>query len=193
MKICNFVLPTECRTSLTDDGGKAGRHYGQLDTPCKFPFKVKDKMYYTCTYDYSHLTGNKPWCSVDTDENNNHHNGPDRIAINGTLKKFWGICDDQEHCNIPPRIPKVTGNSTLLLVAGGYSSGRPIHDIELISGESNIACSRSVKPIFDSQFGYQYALSMTGQFTNEAAIICGGKNNHDNLNTCYEYNPIENE
>ena len=99
--ICNFVLPTECRTSLTDDGGKAGRHYGQLDTPCKFPFKVKDKMYYTCTYDYSHLTGNKPWCSVDTDENNKHHSGRDRIVVNGTSKKFYGICDDQEHCNIP--------------------------------------------------------------------------------------------
>ena len=83
-----FVLPTECRTSLTDDGGKAGRHYGQLDTPCKFPFKVKDKMYYTCTYDYSHLTGNKPWCSVDTDENNKHHSGRDRIVVNGTSKKF---------------------------------------------------------------------------------------------------------
>merc|ERR1712226_951463 len=184
----------ECRTSLTNDGGKAGRHYGQLDAPCKFPFKVNDKTFYTCTYYYSHLTDNKPWCSVDTDENNNHHNGPDRIVINGTSKKFYGICDDQEHCNIPPRIPKVTGNSTLLLVAGGYSSGGPINDIELISGENNTACSKSVNPIFDNETFYEGdALGMTGQFTKEAAIICGGKNRIDNLNTCYEYNPIENE
>ena len=173
-----------------------------MDAPCKFPFKVNDKTFYTCTHYYSHLTDNKPWCSVDTDENNNHHNGPDRIVINGTSKKFWGICDDQEHCNIPPRIPKVTGNSTLLLVAGGYSSGSLINDIELISGESNRACSVSVKPIFGSKFRWNDgndtfyegdALGMTGQFTNEAAIICGGKKGIDNLNTCYEYNPVENE
>ena len=90
----------------------------------------------------------------------------------------------------------------MLLVAGGYSSGGPINDIELISGENNRACSMSVKPIFGSQFGYENdnetfyegdALGMTGQFTKEAAIICGGKNGIDNLNTCYEYNPIENE
>ena len=37
------------------------------------------------------------------------------------------------------------------------------------------------------------ALGMTGQFVNEAAIICGGKNSIDNLNTCHEYNHIENE
>ena len=34
---------------------------------------------------------------------------------------------------------------------------------------------------------------MTGQFVNEAAIICGGKNSIDNLNTCHEYNHIKNE
>ena len=160
-------------------------------------------MYYTCTYDYSHLTDNKPWCSVDTDENNNHHNGPDRIVINGTSKKFYGICDDQEHCNIPPRIPKVTGSSTLLLVAGGFSitegRGGPINDIELISGENNTACSKSVKPIFGQKYEdwetyYEgEALGLTGQFTNGAAIICGGKNKRDNLNACYEYNHTQNE
>ena len=88
----------------------------------------------------------------------------------------------------------------MLLVAGGYSSGSLINDIELISGENNTACSRSVKPIFGSGFRdgnetfYEGdALGMTGQFTKEAAIICGGKNGIDNLNTCYEYNLIENE
>ena len=82
----------------------------------------------------------------------------------------------------------------MLLVAGGYSSGGPINDIELISGENNTACSKSVNPIFDNETFYEGdALGMTGQFTKEAAIICGGKNRIDNLNTCYEYNPIENE
>ena len=88
----------------------------------------------------------------------------------------------------------------MLLVAGGYSSEGPINDIELISGENNTACSRSVKPISGSQFGYGNetfyegnTLGMTGQFTNKAAIIWDGKNGRDNLNTCYEYNPIENE
>ena len=82
----------------------------------------------------------------------------------------------------------------MLLVAGGYSSGSLINDIELISGENNTACSKSVNPIFDNETFYEGdALGMTGQFTKEAAIICGGKNRIDNLNTCYEYNPIENE
>ena len=71
---------TECRTSKTDDGGKSAKHMGQLDKPCKFPFEVNGKMYYTCTYDYSHITGNKPWCSVDTDENYKHHGGSDRYV-----------------------------------------------------------------------------------------------------------------
>ena len=93
----------ECRSSKTDDGGKIARHYGQLDTQCKFPFSVKGKMYYSCTYDYSHLTGNRPWCSVDTDEDHKHHGGRDRIVINGTSKKFWGVCDDNQHCNIPTK------------------------------------------------------------------------------------------
>ena len=89
-----------CRTSLTNEGG---RDLGQLNTICQFPFSVKGKMYYTCTWDYSHTTGNNPWCSVDTDNNNKHHGGRDRIEINGKKKKFWGVCDDSKACNIPPR------------------------------------------------------------------------------------------
>ena len=84
------------------------------------------------------------------------------------------------------------------LVAGGFSgsSGGPINDIELISGENNKACSRSIKPIFGRNFGTFNegdALGMTGKFTKEAAIICGGKNKIENLNTCYEYNYTKNE
>ena len=37
--------------------------------------------------------------------NNRHHGGSDRVIINGTKKKFVGICDDHEHCNIPPPPP----------------------------------------------------------------------------------------
>ena len=92
------------QTSLTNDGGPIGRHLGQLDTPCQFPFKVKNKIYYTCTWDYSHLTGNHPWCSVDTDDNNKHHGGRDRFTnATGFQKKFHGICEDTQRCNILSR------------------------------------------------------------------------------------------
>ena len=58
-------------------------------------------------------------------------------------------------------------------------------------------CSKSVKPnIGRSIWLGEYegdVLGLTGQFTKEAAIICGGKNWIDNLNTCYEYDHIQNE
>ena len=96
------ILPG-CRTSLTDEGILDDNAFGQLNAECQFPFTVKGKIYYTCTWDYSHTTGNKPWCSVDTDDNNKHHGGKDRVIINGKKKKFWGVCDDFDACNIPPR------------------------------------------------------------------------------------------
>ena len=105
------------------------------------------------------------------------------------------------------RKQNITESSTLLLVAGGYSrysgsdQGGPINDIELISGENNTACSKSVTPILGKKLKYFFgetsyegdALGMTGQFTKGAAIICGGKNTLDNLNACYEYNHTQNE
>ena len=97
------IFITDCRTSLTNDGGKRGRQYGQLNATCQFPFTVKGKVYHTCTWDYSHTTGLFPWCSVDTDDNNKHHGGKDRVVIDGIKKKFYGICDDTERCNIPAR------------------------------------------------------------------------------------------
>ena len=33
---------------------------------------------------------------------------------------------------------------------------------------------------------------MTGQFTKNAPIVCGGKNDQDTLNTCFEYHPDKN-
>ena len=98
----NFISIIGCKTSLTNEGDPKKRH-GQLNTTCQFPFTVKGKAYYTCTWDYSHTTGQNPWCSVDTDDNNKHHGGKDRIVINGIKKKFWGVCDDIDACNIPPR------------------------------------------------------------------------------------------
>ena len=85
---------------MTNDGG---RNFGQLNATCQFPFTIKGKYYYTCTYDYSFLTGGNPWCSVDTDDDNKHHAGRDRVVIDGVKKKFYGICDDTFACNIPPR------------------------------------------------------------------------------------------
>ena len=88
---------------MTNEGGVGKRAYGQLNATCQFPFTVKNKIYYTCTWDYSHTTNQNPWCSVDTDDNNKHHGGKDRVIIDGKKKKFWGICDDTDACNIPPR------------------------------------------------------------------------------------------
>ena len=104
------------------------------------------------------------------------------------------------HCLILLSVQKVTETTPLLLVAGGYAGTKPTNDIELISGKNSRSCSKSVKPIFGRRFSDAYgtfnegdALGMTGQFVNEAAIICGGKNSIDNLNTCHEYNHIKNE
>ena len=100
------LIFSECRTSATENPPtctkcKRPKYFAQLDQPCQFPFIVKGKTYYTCTYDYSYLTGYKPWCSVSTDENNLHNKG--RTTIDGVTKKFWGICDDTDQCTIPPR------------------------------------------------------------------------------------------
>ena len=120
-----------------------------------------------------------------------------------TPNKTTALTTTEVKTNPTKRKQKGTGSSPLLLVAGGFSgsySGGPINDIELISGENNTACSKSVKPIFGKKLedGWEEtyegdALGMTGQFTKGAAIICGGKNKLDNLNACYEYNHTQNE
>ena len=80
-----------CRTS-SSDSGEGDR--GQLDAPCQFPFTLRNKTYYACTFDYSHITGYKPWCSTKVDRNGNHISGG----------KNWGVCDDNRNCPIPPRL-----------------------------------------------------------------------------------------
>ena len=73
---------------------------------------MKGKIYHTCTYDFSHITGYNAWCSTNTDENNNHIKGRDS---NG--KKYWGVCDDKVKCNIPPRcksLDNFLGSSSFL-------------------------------------------------------------------------------
>ncbi len=35
-------------------------------------------------------------------------------------------------------------------------------------------------------------LGATGQFTKNAAIVCGGRNRYDLLDKCYEYHPDDN-
>ena len=62
-----------------------------MNTPCKFPFIVANVTYYSCTYDFGFVTGNKPWCSIKVDEKHNHISGN------------WGVCDDYEKCSIPER------------------------------------------------------------------------------------------
>ena len=109
-------------------------------------------------------------------------NGIDSIGMKWDENDFDSTTPEYESdiSTVMPWKQKLTESSPLLLVAGGFSgsSGGPINDIELISGENNTACSKSVKPIFGKElelgwgtFDEGEALGMTGQFTNGAAII----------------------
>ena len=60
-----------------------------VGVPCIFPFKVRNKTYHSCTYDYSHMSQYKSWCSTSVD------------SEGYTLK--WGACFDEVKCPIPPR------------------------------------------------------------------------------------------
>ncbi len=86
------------------------------------------------------------------------------------------------------------------MVVSGYSDfdkqGKgPTNDIEIISGENNRACSKSVAPFGNSFRDPETGeilkegavIGLTGQFTKEVPIVCGGKNVFDNLNSCWEY------
>ena len=86
-----LVFIAGCKSSLTNKGDVGKEAHGKLNSTCRFPFTLDGKYYYTCTWDYSHLTGNNPWCAVDIDDKDN----------DGEI--FWGICDDTDACNIPPR------------------------------------------------------------------------------------------
>ena len=81
-----------------------------------------------------------------------------------------------------------------------YSKTKPINDVEIISGTENRACSKSVNKLYGKSYLYDgevlkesEVLGSTGQFVNGAAIVCGGKNFLDNLNTCLEFHPTENK
>ena len=82
------------------------RRKAVIDQPCVFPFKLdlNNKTYHACTYDYSHVTAFKPWCSTKVDENGWH------VKKNPDGTKNWGICTDgteseeeKNKCPIPPR------------------------------------------------------------------------------------------
>ena len=87
-----------CQTSQTDAGYQ---NEGKLNTACIFPFTVQGNTYYSCTYDFNFITKHqKPWCSTKTDENGKHISGN------------WGVCDDKDNCNIPPRCKSTKANLT---------------------------------------------------------------------------------
>ena len=67
-----------------------------MNATCVFPFTVQGTTYYSCTYDFNFITGHKPWCSTKTDANGKHKSGN------------WGVCDDNDMCNIPPRCKLIT-------------------------------------------------------------------------------------
>ena len=79
------------------------RRKAVFNQPCVFPFKLdlNNKTYHSCTYEFSHVTGYKPWCSTKVDENGYH------IKKNPDGTKNWGVClnEDAEssNCPIPPK------------------------------------------------------------------------------------------
>ena len=56
------------------------------DQPCAFPFIYKGQKYFECTSVED--PDNRSWCSIKTDENENHVKG----------KNTWGYC--QENCHL---------------------------------------------------------------------------------------------
>eukprot|EP00094_Tigriopus_californicus_P006154 TCALIF_05926-PA protein Name:"Similar to snk Serine protease snake (Drosophila melanogaster)" AED:0.19 eAED:0.19 QI:0/0.83/0.71/0.85/0.66/0.71/7/188/824 len=100
-------------------------------------------------------------------------------------------------------IQRNTDTSPYLMVIGGYNENEfngLLRDVELISAEPNNLCTKRVRPlngrVFNVSGNTEYeagTLGMTGQVTKDAAIVCGGKNGDDNLNTCHKYLPLDND
>ena len=69
-----------------------------IGVPCVIPFTLLGKTYHSCTYDFHHTTGYKPWCSTKVDENGIH------VTKNPDGTNNWGTClEDDLNCPIPPR------------------------------------------------------------------------------------------
>ena len=73
---CNFD-GGDCSQCMTIDGDI-----------CILPFFFNGLTWYSCTWDFSHLTNDKPWCSRLVDDNGKHVRGN------------WGNCG--AGCPIPP-------------------------------------------------------------------------------------------
>ena len=104
-------------------------------------------------------------------------------------------------------IQKVTNTEPLLMVVGGYAENVPgapnnlLNYVEIIEPRYNprSRCSKSVSPIYGNLFEVDIddnttivvedtqVLGMTGQFTKEAAIVCGGQGLEGYLNRCFEF------
>ena len=79
--------------------------------PCKFPFRYLDVTYNTCTL--VDAENNKPWCSTNVDDNNNHVSGGGHYGDCGPkcpvkcnadqFKCKAGVCifEDNNNCNGP--------------------------------------------------------------------------------------------
>ena len=75
-----------------------------------------------------------------------------------------------------------------------------INDVELLSLEEGNFCTKVVSPIFGRSYllgededGFVIeneaeTLGLTGVFSKDTAIVCGGKNGDGDLNSCYEWN-----
>ena len=104
-------------------------------------------------------------------------------------------------------IQKITNTEPLLMVVGGYSEGfsdnNLLNNVEIIEPNFNpkSRCSRSIRPVLGNLFEVvtdndtlivedTEITGLTGQFTNYAAIICGGQNILGYVNSCYEYDAL---
>ena len=89
----------------------------------------------------------------------------------------------------------------------GQCKMRPglINDVELLSlSDKNKKCSKFVAPVFGASYilgedelgpiveNEAELLGMTGFFTKDAAIICGGKNGDGDQARCFEWDPSVN-
>ena len=89
-------LLTACNVSPPDLGNMAC-HTIESNTkippnsPCIFPFVFNNFTYSKCTWDASHFTNHKPWCSGETDAMGNHLTG----------QRKWANCASQ--CPVLPK------------------------------------------------------------------------------------------
>ena len=103
-------------------------------------------------------------------------------------------------------IQKVTNTEPLLMVVGGFNRdycNKLLVGVELIGNNYNRACSQAAsfnegyiitpeESGLPCEINERAALGMTGEFTKEAAIVCGGRTFDGIQDKCFEFNSVNN-